>query len=115
MSVHQPGERAIRPLPLCRLHQQVRVPREQDTPVRGCPVEEFRVGEGTRVVLLRRQDIDPSKPEAFRYGTRDVNVHVQADAQDSRSRLDRSGRPRNEGARSAKRHDRSAIAPAGSG
>ncbi len=58
MSVHQPGERAIRPLPLCRFHQQIRVPRKQDAPQRASSVQKFWVGQGTGVVLLSREDID---------------------------------------------------------
>src|SRR2546426_1859570 len=34
--------------------------------------------------LLRRQDIDPAEPEALRYRTWDVHIHVELNAQESR-------------------------------
>ncbi len=86
MSVHEAGKRATGPLPLGCLRKQVCVPREQDPPERGSPVQKLWVGEAAGAILLSRQDLDAAEPKAFRYGTRDVNVHVEANAQESRPR-----------------------------
>ncbi len=70
MSVHQAGERATGPLPLCRLDQQVRVPREQDAPERGGAVQKLCVGESTGAVLAIRTSMSRSRrPSVMARGT----------------------------------------------
>ena len=104
MSVHEAGKRATGPLPLRRLGKQVRVPREQDPPERGGPVQKPWVGEAAGAIFLSRQNLDAAEPEGFRYGTRDVNVHVEKNAQESRPRaLSRATRGESPASRRSRR------------
>jgi hypothetical protein len=59
---------------------------KQRAPERGRSIEKLGVGEPPGPVLLGRQDIDPAEAQPLSDCSGDVDVHEEADAQESKPR-----------------------------
>jgi hypothetical protein len=86
MSVDHASEGAACPLTLCRLGNEVRISGEQDASERGGSIQELGVSETVGTVFLSGQNVDLAQPQPLDDGSGDVDVHEEADAQESKPR-----------------------------
>src|SRR2546422_3909755 len=86
MCVDHPRERHATPLPADRLGEQTAVLSEKRAGVRSGAVQKIWVFQLVGLVMLRCKNVYSTKLKAIGDCSRNVNIHVQANAQESRPR-----------------------------